>query len=245
MSWFTQLVQDVANPIGAIARQTGVAPGLATLMSPGGAIAGAVAGNVTGLTKEKEDAAAAALLPAGQLTPAQSAQARNTDFATGQARWQSILAANPEYASNLARLKEQSQGLNSTEMTAAKEGLATSINGANQGAMRKLYQNQARAGVRGGMAGAQAMRMQRQGMQDRQAGEQKLLLDNYALKQQGLKDYTSAVNSGIQGELATGTGEASLGVSDRTAATQAQINAAMMAAANKKEGLLGIGFMGL
>lgn len=237
MGWFDdidwrQLGRDAINPYGAVARQVTGSPTIGNLMSPGSAVVSRVV-----LPKKPPDVMAG--LPSGILTPQQAAQARNADFTTGQARWDAITAANPAYAENMARYKDMSQGLNAQEMTAAREHMAGGMNNANQNAMRKMYSSQARSGVRGGMAAAQAGRIQRQGMQDRQGGEQKLLLDNYALRARGLDNYSRQVNQGIQGSLATGTGEAALGVSDRTAGAQQQINRAMLSAAqNQRGGLL-------
>ncbi len=167
---------------------------------------------------------------------ASDSAARNADFATGQARWDALIAANPEYAANMARYKDLSQGLNAQEMLAAREGMAAGQNSATNNAMRGLYSAQARSGVRGGMAGAQAGRIARQGMQDRTAAEQKLLLDNYALKTKGLENYSNQVNAGIAGQLATGTGEAQLGVADRTNTYQQAINQAMLNQSQRSSG---------
>ena len=86
------------------------------------------------------------------------------------------------------------------------------------------------------MAGAQAARVGRQIASDRTAAEQKLMLDNYAIKRQGLQDYSGVINRDISGELGTGIGYAGLGVSDRTAAQQAAVAQAMQAANNRQSG---------
>jgi hypothetical protein len=174
----------------------------------------------------------------GGMTVRNSRDAREADINSGAARWAALVGSRPEYKENLGRMRDMSQGLNAQEMLAAREQMARGVQGQTQGAMRSLYSNQARSGIRGGMAGAQAARVQQQGMRDRQAAEQKLLLDNYALRRQGLQDYSQAVNRDISGELGTGMGYAGLGVADRTASQQAAAAQAAAAANNRGGGLM-------
>ena len=245
---FSQLARDVINPYGAVMRQgAGWNAGERALINPVGSFNESIAMVPGGGGGGKQPAPSGySGLPAGQLTPEQSAQARNTDFDAGQKRWAALVGARPEYAQNLSRLRDMSYGLNAGEMQASREQMIRGMQGKEQNAIRSLYSQQARSGVRGGMAGAQQARLQRQSMSDRQAAEQKLMLDNYALRRQGLQDYSQAVNRDISGELATGMGEAQLGVTDRTAATQAAINQAMMQAnANRSRGVFGDVFSAL
>lgn len=240
---FSQLAQDVINPAGAVMRQGfGWNAGERALINPVGSFnqsLSMVPGGNFGGDKQPQQVGYAGI-GSGQLTPAQMAQARNADFDTGQKRWAALVGSRPEYAQNLSRMRDMSEGLNAKEMQASREQMARGLQGKEQNAIRSLYSQQARSGVRGGMAGAQQARLQRQAMGDRQAAEQKLMLDNYALRRQGLQDYSQAVNRDISGELATGMGEAQLGVTDRTAATQASINEAMMRAnANRSRGVFG------
>lgn len=228
INW-SQLGQDIINPYGAVARQITGNASLGNVINPTNAMLGSAAGTAIG---GKQPATATPV----SASATQASADRNADFATGQQRWQQIIAANPEYAANMARYKDLSQGLNAEEMTAARESMAAGQNSTANANMRKLYSNQARSGVRGGMAGAQAARVIRQGNADRTAAEQKLLLDNYALKAKGLDNYSNQVNAGIAGELATGTGEAQLGVADRTATYQQAINQAMLNSANNQRG---------
>lgn len=172
----------------------------------------------------------------GGMTVRNMQTGRDEDMAAGRRAWADILSRNPEYGANLARMKDMSQGLNAQEMTAAREQMARGLQGQEQGAMRRLYSNQARSGIRGGMAGAQQMRLAQSNNQQRQAAEQKMLLDNYAIRKQGLQDYSGAVNRGISGEMATSMGYAGLGVADRTAAQQAAASAAASAANNRQGG---------
>jgi len=158
------------------------------------------------------------------------AQLREEAMMVGRNYWNTLTRENPDYMANLARYKDMSQGLNAQEMLAAREDMARGIQGQQQSAMRRLYSSQNRAGIRGGMAGAQAARLQQQGMRDRQAAEQKLLLDNYALRRTGLKDWSDALNRDISGNLASGMGWAQLDVADRTAADQDRINRAALLA---------------
>lgn len=171
----------------------------------------------------------------GGMTIRNMQDARREDMEAGRRAWADILQRNPAYQENLGRIRDMSQGLNAQEMLAAREQMARGIQGQQQSAMRKLFSAQNRSGVRGGMAGAQAARLQQQGMRDRQAAEQKMLLDNYALRRQGLQDYTQAVNRGISGELASQMGYAGMGVSDRAAA-QSAAAAQAAAAANRQSG---------
>lgn len=248
---FSQLAQDIVNPAGAVMRQGfGWNAGERALINPVGSFnqsLSMVPGGSFGDGKQPPAAAPGYVgLTAGQLTPEQSAQARDADFDAGQKRWAALVGARPEYAQNLSRMRDMSYGLNAGEMQASREQMIRGMQGKEQNAIRNLYSQQARSGVRGGMAGAQQARLQRQAMGDRQAAEQKLMLDNYALRRQGLQDYSQAVNRDISGELGTGMGIAGLGVSDRTAATQAAINQAMMQAnANRSRGVFGDIFSGL
>lgn len=238
-----QLGQDIINPYGAVARQVTGNAAIGNVINPTNAALGIAAGNA--IDPSRKDPPAGAGMPAS-ASATQAAADRNTDFATGQARWQQIVASNPEYAANMARYKDMSQGLNAQEMTAAREQMAQGQNSTANMAMRRLYSNQARSGVRGGMASAQAGRVGRQAMTDRNSAEQKLLLDNYALKAKGLEGYSNQVNAGLAGNLATGTGEAQLGVADRTNTYQQGVNAAMLAAQqNQRGGLLTQIFGGL
>jgi hypothetical protein len=140
-----------------------------------------------------------------------------------------------------ARREQGLQGLNSQEMQAARDQMALGMQGQQQGALRGLLAQQARSGLRGGMAGAQQAQLYRKMGQDRQAGEQKLLLDNYALKNQGLDKYQDFMMRQKFGSLAQGLGEAGLGVSDRTGYMQQQIGQQMAAAAGQtpSRGLFG------
>lgn len=231
---FGQLVRDAINPVGAIVRQTTGDRRLETAVDPTRAIAGGlVAGAIGGGRKENQGSPTT-----GAMNPADQASAREADMTYGRNIWASITGSRPEYAAVMNRYKDMSQGLNAQEMQAAREQMARGQQGAGQTAMRALYSNQARSGIRGGMAGAQAARVGRQIASDRTAAEQKLLLDNYALKRQGLQDYSTVLNRDISGELGTGVGYAGLGVSDRTAAQQAAISQAMAQANNRQGGLL-------
>lgn len=176
----------------------------------------------------------------GGMTIRNMQDARDADMTAGRNIWSQLTGSRPEYAAIMNRYKDMSQGLNAQEMTAAREQMARGQQGQAQSAMRSLYSNQAKSGVRGGMAGAQASRVGRQIASDRTAAEQKLLLDNYALRRQGLQDYSGVVNRDISGELGTGIGYAGLGVSDRTAAQQAAAAQAMQAANNQQSGGRGL-----
>jgi hypothetical protein len=180
----------------------------------------------------------------GSLTPAQSASAsaRDSDIETGQGRWRQMMA-DPAMQEIVARRKDMVGGLNAQEMTAARDQMIRGMQGQNQNAMRALYSQQARSGIRGGMAGAQAARMQQKFGQERAQQEQKLMLDNYALKRQGQNDYQDLMMRQKFGELNQGLGEAGLGVADRTGAQQAQLAQYMAAQANKEpqRGFLGQG----
>lgn len=195
------------------------------------------AGSAAGAAGAATDWRDRAMGPGG-MTVRNMQTGRDEDMAAGRNAWADILRRNPEYGANLSRMKDMSQGLNAQEMNAAREQMARGLQGQEQGAMRRLYSNQAKSGVRGGMAGAQQMRLAQSNNQQRQAAEQKLLLDNYALKRQGLQDYSGAVNRGISGELATSMGYAGLGVADRTAAQQSAASAAAAAANNRQGGLM-------
>ena len=228
-----QAARDLINPVGAAARQATGSRSMEFLANPTAAVSGRVltggggGGDAPGYANTT-----------GTLTPAQQAAAREADMTYGRNLWTSLVGSRPEYAAVLNRYKDMSQGLNAEEMRAAREQMARGQQGAASGAMRSLYSNQAKSGIRGGMAGAQAARVGRQIASDRTAAEQKLLLDNYALRRQGLQDYSGAINRDISGELGTGVGYAGLGVSDRTAAQQAAISQAMAQANNRQGGWL-------
>lgn len=230
-----QLARDVINPVGAVARQATGSRNLEILANPTAAASGEALTSAAGMGRSGV-AGGGYANTTGTLTPAQQAAAREADMAYGRNIWSSLVGSRPEYAAIMNRYKDMSQGLNAQEMQAAREQMARGQQGAASSAMRSLYSNQAKSGIRGGMAGAQAARVGRQIASDRTAAEQKLLLDNYALRRQGLQDYSGAVNRDISGELGTGIGYAGLGVSDRTAAQQQAIAQAMAAANNRQSG---------
>lgn len=176
--------------------------------------------------------------PQPQLTPD---QARNIDIARGMGRWRTEVQRDPRYRDIMIRSGDMSHGLNAQEMQAAREQMQRGLQSQQQNAMRQLYSQQARSRVRGGMAGAQQMRLQRQAGQDRNAAEQALLLKNYDLKRQGLTDYSDRVNRDIAGLMGTGFAEAGLGVADRGGAQQLAIARAMQQASNQRSGLFGWG----
>lgn len=145
--------------------------------------------------------------------------ARNDDMRAGQMRWMEA-TRDPRYQEVMRRYQDMSQGLNAQEMQAAREQMQMGQQSQRQQALRSLYSQQAKSGVRGGMAGAQNVRLQQKLGQDRNAAEQALLLQNYNLRRQGLQDYGTQVNRDIFGRLGTGLSEAQLGVADRTGAQQ-------------------------
>lgn len=177
----------------------------------------------------------------GIPTPAESAQMRNAEIEQGRARWRDMMSANPDVQEILKRKKDMAGGLNAQEMQAARDQMIQGQQAQQQGAMRSLYAQQGRSGIRGGMAGAQQARMQGQFNNQRAQQEQKLLLDNYALKRQGLNDWETSNNRMVFGELAQGLGEAGLGVADRTGYSQYLIGQSMADAARQqpKRGFVG------
>jgi hypothetical protein len=167
------------------------------------------------------------------------AQQRDADIEKGQARWRDTVMKDEMVQDILGRRKDMSQGLNAEEMGAARDLMIAGQQGQEQKALRSMYQNQARAGVRGGMAAAQNARLQRQFGQDRATQEQKMLIDNYNLRRQGLEDYQK-LGMGLKfGEMGQGLNEAGMGVADRTGASQEQLARMMYQQAGQRGGLFG------
>jgi hypothetical protein len=219
------------------------APG-AMIGAAGGQGTGTLSGlfdRTTGQAQPGQPAPNQASGPNGIQTPAEAAASRNADISAGQANWRTTVNDDPRIKDILNRRQDLSQGLNAQELRAQREQTARNIGSQQQGAMRQLYSAQANKGIRGGMAGAQAARVQRQAMQDRQAAEQKNTLDNMAVRRQGLNDYAQMAQGLKFGEMQQGLGQAGLGVADRTGYQQALIGQSMAAAAGQqpKRGILG------
>jgi hypothetical protein len=140
----------------------------------------------------------------------------------------------------MGQLREQSQGFSGAEALARREQAVGQLNTKQQGMERALQAKLARAGVRGGAAGAQIRDTALAGMQQRSNLERDLFLAGEDARRSGTQAFAKAA-----GEVATfdigqaakeknivlqsGLGFAQLGAAERGAKLQAQ---ASQAAAN-------------
>lgn len=179
---------------------------------------------------------------------AQYAAARNKDLAAGRDRGEQIFGqealgrVNEQRSADVAdimnRRKEQLGGFTAEEQGAMRDNNMKAILQSQQAGSRDLARNQARSGVRGGLATAQqgAFAQQGQGQladQERQlflanAAERRGALDKFEQSTAGAESadlarqqYNQAQKSKeLLGKLSTEFGYGSLGSAERTAAMQ-------------------------
>jgi hypothetical protein len=103
------------------------------------------------------------------------------------------LSSDEDIKGVLSRYKDQSQGLDAAEMQADRERAYQGISQSTQTASRQVQAAMARAGVRGGVAGAQLRDVAIGGMQQKAEVERDLFLKNADAKRTGLENYASAL----------------------------------------------------
>lgn len=134
------------------------------------------------------------------------------------------------------RFKSLSKGFSSEEQLARREQALEGLQGQEQAQQRALQARLARAGVKGGQAGAQTRDLAIAGMQQRSNMERDLLIANREAEASGLRDYakfTGEVKKFDLGQAAkekdivlqSAMGESQIGSSERVAKAQADASA--------------------
>ena len=143
----------------------------------------------------------------------------------------------------LARQKDLSQGMNAQELQANRELMNQGINQAGNTQMRALQAQLSRAGVKGGVAGAQIRDASLATMSQKANVEKQLFVEDRAARENSLQRYAQNLGevtaSDIGQEQAemnivmqSGMGFAQLGSAERAAAMQAEAARQSAAAAN-------------
>ena len=164
----------------------------------------------------------------------------STQFSEGAAKGKEIVApgslgrlgTDPAIQEALARQKDLSQGMNAQELQANREMMNKGINQAGQSQMRALQSQLGRAGVKGGIAGAQIRDVAMGTVQQKADVEKQLFAGDRAAREASLSTYLSnAANTaqfdiGQQSaekniELQSGMAFSSMGSAERSAALQA------------------------
>jgi len=131
-----------------------------------------------------------------------------------------------------SRLSDLSKGFSAEELVARKEQMFSGINQATSSQSRALQSALARAGVKGGAAGAQLRDVAIGGIQSKANVERDLFIGDRDARTQGLKDFaqfTGEIKGFDLGQIAkekdivlqSGLGFASMGSAERSAALQA------------------------
>ena len=164
-----------------------------------------------------------------------------TDVAAGQEFGQQILGTeglgrlgtDPTMQGIQDRLGKLSQGLTSQEVTAQKEQALGSIDANTQAQQRALQAQLARAGVKGGAAGAQLGQVATSGIQAKAGLEQDMILKQREAEISGIKDLAAFSRSTQEFDLGqaaaeknillqSGLGFANFGAAERGAVAAAQ-----------------------
>ena len=138
------------------------------------------------------------------------------------------------------QLREQSKGFSGAESLARREQAVGNLNQANQGQQRALQAQLARAGVRGGQAGAQVRDTAIAGLQQRGNLERDLFLQGEQASRTGTQAFAQAAGEQSKFDLGqaakeknivlqSGLGFAQLGAAERGAAIQAEATKAAAA----------------
>lgn len=158
------------------------------------------------------------------------------DIAAGTAFGESVvgegdlgrLGTDPAMQAIEQRYKDMSQGFSSEEMVARREQMGQRIDQSTQGSSRAMQAALARAGVKGGAAGAKLADVQMGGLAQKAGMERDLLIANRQAQMEGLGAYASQVAGTRQFDLAqaakeknialqSGLGFAQLGSGERAA----------------------------
>jgi len=155
------------------------------------------------------------------------------------------LKTDPAMQAIEQRYKDMSQGFSSEEMVARREQMGQRIDQSTQGSSRAMQAALARAGVKGGAAGAKLADVQMGGLAQKAGMERDLLIANRQAQTEGLGAYASQVTGTRQFDLAqaakeknialqSGLGFAQLGSGERAALLANE--AAMAKLQNQPEG---------
>lgn len=150
------------------------------------------------------------------------------------------LRGQEDIESVISQQKELAKGMSSDEMVARREQAGQRIDQATQGSSRAMQAALARAGVKGGAAGAKLAQVQLGGIAQKAGAERDLLIQDRAMREQSLGKLASTVGQTAQFDIAqaakekdislqAGLGFAGLGAAERGAAEAA---AATRAAGN-------------
>ena len=197
-------------------------------------------------------------IPGVGLSAEDSKKAREKDFSEGLTKGKELIGegslgrlSNDQAISQALELQRQRlSGLSGQEMQGARDVATQGINRSTELARRQLAAAQSRAGVRGGVAGAQQSDVQMGGMEQKAKLERDLMMAQRDAQGNAISD---VLTSGAKtrefdlsqaarekfGQISVATGFQQLGVSERSgaAANQAAIGAAQAAA--PKGGLFG------
>lgn len=164
---------------------------------------------------------------------------RDADFAAGRARGQEIFY-DPEMQGLKSRYEDLSKGYSGQELGALKGQALQDLRGQRAGYSQALSGRLARAGV-GGARAAAIQGQADQGYNKNLAQfERGLTADNANQIRQGFDKYSDFAMRQKYGTLGTELGYGQLGVNERGAQAASQANQS-----GKKEGLFGLGFLGL
>jgi hypothetical protein len=152
------------------------------------------------------------------------------------------LRGQEDIESVISQQKELAKGMGSDEMVARREQAGQRIDQATQGSSRAMQAALARAGVKGGAAGAKLAQVQLGGLSQKAGAERDLLIQDRAMREQSIGKLASTVGQTAQFDIAqaakekdislqAGLGFAGLGAAERGAAEAA---AATRAAGNAR-----------
>jgi len=143
------------------------------------------------------------------------ADARQKDLATGKARGEEIFGNQA-----LGRISE---GFSPQEQQSMREQNMKAITQSQMAGARDLARSQARSGVRGPLASAQAAQQNLAGQGQLADQERQLFLENIANKRSGQQFNLGQAEKELMGKQATELGYGSLGAGERAAAMQSVI----------------------
>lgn len=142
-------------------------------------------------------------------------------------------ADNADIQMGMDQLREQSQGYSAGETLARREMAVENLNTSQQGQRRQLQASLARAGVRGGVAGAQLGQQATDSMSQRSNLERDLFVSGESARREGTQNLLTGAGDLQRFDLEqaakeknivlqSGLGFAQLGAAERGAALQAQ-----------------------
>lgn len=185
--------------------------------------------------------------PTGPVSPEQARAERERDLTRGYSRGRELFVDHPYMQEILGRRRDMAQGVDSKEYQGLRDDMVSGLQSAQKGYMRQLLSSQGMNNTGAARSVGQMGELAGQFSQNRAEAEKKLMLDNIALKRQGVSDLEKFLLQQRFGELSSGLGEAQLGVADRTGYQQALIGQQMASAAQQQSqpGIVGQIFGGL